>query len=131
MTDYTDAPLIAHDAWMGGDNDCLFTDHGMWIAETHHTTDVDGVDINLPAQANAERLAACWNACRDLADPGVVPELVAALESIAHNDKTPHYDYSGPYAKNRLGQVPEGSGQRWMTPREIARDLLKRVRGQG
>lgn len=34
------------------------------------------------AQADAERLAACWNACKDILHPEAVPELVAALEHI-------------------------------------------------
>lgn len=29
--------------------------------------------------ANALRIIACWNACEGIADPGVVPELIAAL----------------------------------------------------
>ena len=109
MSDYTDVALIASDAGMGGENDCLVTDHGMWIAETHHATDVDGVGIELPAQANAERLAACWNACRGIADPSVVPELVDVLEDIVQ--------WAG-------CDSMEDEFRR-------ARALLKRVRGQG
>lgn len=38
----------------------------------------------LPAEANAARLVACWNACESLQEPEVaIPALVAALQGIA------------------------------------------------
>ena len=43
-----------------------------------------GIHGNTPeeAQANAHRLVSCWNGCSGLADPGAVPDLVAALEAM-------------------------------------------------
>lgn len=55
---------------------------------------------------------------------------VEALEQIIKNDKTV-YDYGkSKDAQNRNGQLPEGSGKRWQTPREIAEGALKQLRGK-
>lgn len=35
------------------------------------------------SDADAERIADCWNACEGIADPSVVPELVAAARGLA------------------------------------------------
>jgi hypothetical protein len=35
----------------------------------------------LPGEANAARIVACVNACEGIADPGAVPDLLAALKS--------------------------------------------------
>lgn len=42
-------------------------------------------------------------------------------------DKTESYDYGGDDAKNRNGVLP-ASGQRWLSPRELARDFLAWMR---
>jgi len=34
--------------------------------------------------ANARRLVSCWNACAGLADPSVVPEMLAALKQASN-----------------------------------------------
>ena len=52
---------------------------GLWIAELCVGKGYDQTDEQ--AEANAERLAACWNACDGLPDPSVVPKLIAALKA--------------------------------------------------
>ena len=47
----------------------------------HETTDRDE-----ERAANAERLAACWNACEGI-DPAAVPALLAACEEVASDCK--------------------------------------------
>lgn len=45
------------------------------------------------------------------------------MRSIAENDKTPDYGYTGKTCLNRVGAHP-GMGTRWATPRDMARDFL-------
>lgn len=57
-------------------------------------------------QANAARIVACVNACEGLADPSVVPELLAALEEllelhIAHHNNPAHVSARAAIAKAR------------------------------
>lgn len=44
-------------------------------------------------------------------------------EAVDASDKTESYEYGGEDAKNRRGQMP-ASGQRWLSPRELARDFI-------
>lgn len=37
------------------------------------------------ARANGERIVACVNACEGIADPGVVPEMLAALKFVSED----------------------------------------------
>lgn len=62
--------------WRDGTNDnpshAITADDGPIVAQT-----VGGNDA-----ANAKRIVACVNACKGIADPSVVPELLAALQAI-------------------------------------------------
>ena len=51
-------------------------------------------------------------------------ELLQTLQYIWENDKTV-YDYRGRDSENRNAELPNGKGERWLTPREIAESTLR------
>jgi len=53
-------------------------------------------------------------------------EIIELLERIVAVDQTPPYEYR--QARQWDGEYPP-SGQRWLTPREIAQSALKQIRG--
>ena len=59
-----------------------------------------------------------------LGDKERITLLNQTLRFILRVDKTPAYGYQGTKAdRDRHGQLPKKSGQRWKTPRELIRDL--------
>jgi len=70
-----------------------------------------------------EEGAAEWESdCKDAQER--IALLEKSLRFIEHVDKTPFYGCTGLQAdKDRRGQLPEKSGQRWKTPREMVREL--------
>jgi len=63
-----------------------------------------------------------------------ISELEAQLEDVEdlvvgvfRRDKTPMYGYGGKAnSQDKYGNLPEGVGKRWATPRELAQDYAKR-----
>lgn len=51
--------------------------------------------------------------------------LWTAMKSIRRNDASPVYEFRGPLARRRLDGAKPPAGERWLTPREIATDLLR------
>lgn len=51
--------------------------------------------------------------------------LWTAMKSIRRNDASAVYESRGPLARRRLDGAKPPAGQRWLTPREIADDLLR------
>lgn len=65
--------------------------------------------------ANERRLAACWNACEQLADPSAVPALVEALEALLAIDDDPERSWEDIRTGDEL---------------DDARAALRRARGE-
>lgn len=53
---------------------------------------------------------------------------IKMCESIQDNDKTSPYEYdNGTFSMNNKGELPEGTGERWLTPSEIAYNYIKAI----
>lgn len=53
---------------------------------------------------------------------------IKMCESTQDNDKTSPYEYdNGTFSMNNKGELPEGTGERWLTPSEIAYNHIKAI----
>ena len=53
---------------------------------------------------------------------------IRMCESIQDNDKTSPYEYdNGTFSMNNKGELPEGTGKRWLTPSEIAYNNIRAI----
>lgn len=79
----------------------------------------DGDTVSVISKENADRAVACVNACAGIADPSVVPDLLAALDRFSELADHAHSD---------LGMFPDCCDE-ILCPYCEARALVARVKG--